>query len=451
MSSPLVRLAVISTISLSSSIAFALPFNSFDPRSMAMGGAGVAVGDAAMAPFFNPALLSVTREDDDFAMNLPIVGARVYDPDDFQDSLDSFQNGGYIDTLDTNIQTLNNNPTPTSNDFRNVADATSTLSTQLTTLDSKPIQGEAGAALVIGIPSKTIGGAFYASGWGALGGVVNYRDDATLQDFSTTLTAVADCYDSNVALPGSCDPTTISNYSNYFDTTTGDVIFSSNDLQSRVDLQAVALGEAGLSLATQFGDGTGSWAVGITPKLVKVMLYEYSADVNTADSGNINDQDYLAEYSHTNFDIGLAKNYYNGWRTGLVVKNVLPYTYEFKNAPTPGADPVPTGNSITLKPQARIGISHQTDWTTVALDVDLTANDPAGLEEKSQYVALGAELNGWDWVQLRAGYRMNTLDNERNVASVGLGLAVFGTLHLDASVAGNANEVGAAVQLGLQF
>ncbi len=301
--------------------------------------------------------------------------------------------------------------------------------------------------MVIGIPSKTFGGAFYANGWAAGGGVLNYRDDATLQDFSATLNAVADCYDAG---PLACDPATVQNYDLYFNPD-GTVKFTTNDLQSTADVRAVLLGEAGLSLATRFGDGSGDWAVGITPKSVRVNLYEYSADFNSADTGNVNGEDYRAEYTHVNFDIGLAKSYRNGWRSGLVVKNVISHTYDYKNAPTPGAEPVATGNTITLKPQARLGISHQNGWSTLALDIDLTANDPAGFEEKSRYIALGGEINGWDWVQLRAGYRLNTLDSNRNVASMGLGLALFGTLHLDAAVAANADELGGALQLGFQF
>ncbi len=445
MFSPLLRLAVVSAIALYCSAANAVPFNSFDPRSMAMGGAGVAVGDAALAPFFNPALLSVTRDEDDFSMNLPIVGARVYDPEDFQGSLDEFQNGDYIGQLDASVTTFNNSQT--SANLRVVASDGSILSTQMTTLGSKPIQVEGGGAVVIGIPSKTFGGAFYANGWAAGGGVLNYRDDATLQDFSATLNAVADCYDAG---PFLCDPATVQNYDLYFNPD-GTVKFTTNDLQSTADFRAVLLGEAGLSLATRLGDGSGDWAVGITPKSVKVNLYEYSADFNSADTGNVNSEDYRAEYTHVNFDIGLAKNYRNGWRSGLVVKNVITHTYDYKNAPTPGAEPVATGNTITLKPQARLGISHQNGWSTLALDIDLTSNDPAGFEEKSRYIALGGEINGWDWVQLRAGYRLNTLDSNRNVASMGLGLALFGTLHLDAAVAANADELGGALQLGFQF
>ncbi len=453
------RFAVITSITTASSTALALPFDSFDPRSMAMGGAGVAVGDAAMAPIFNPALLAVTREEDDFAMNLPTVGARIYDPENFEDSLDAFQDAGYLDTLDGHIQYFNNAVAPSSNDLRLIASDASTLSTQLTTLDEKPLQVEAGAALVIAVPSRKFGGAFYANGWAVGGGVANYRDDATLQAFTETLDAVADCYDANTLMPGSCNPIDLPNYSTYFDTTTGDVTFNSDDLKSSVDLRGVTVAETGLALARQFGEGAGSWTIGLTPKYVKLRLYEYRADVKSADVEDFNGDDYTAEYNHTNFDIGLAKNYNNGWRSGLVIKNVIPHSYDFKNVPRdpltntplPGAAPVATGTTLNLKPQARLGVSHQNSWSTVALDVDLTDNDPAGFEERTRFIALGGELNGWDWVQLRAGYRINTFDSARNVASFGLGLAAAGTVHIDVAVAESSNETGAALQLGLQF
>jgi len=300
---------------------------------------------------------------------------------------------------------------------------------------------------VVGIPSKTFGGAFYADGWAAVGGVIKYRDDQNLQNFATATSQVAGC-NGNAACIAALPPSV----AQYFDQTTGQVVFNTNNnLQSTVDIRGVGLAEVGLALSHEFGTGDDAWGLGITPKIVKVTLFEYSASVNSRDTGNATGSDYTAKYSHVNFDLGLAKNYGNGWRAGLVVKNVIPHTYEFKNAPTPGATPVPTGNSIKLKPQARIGASHSTSWSTVAMDLDLTTNDPAGLENQSQYLALGAELNAWDWAQLRLGYRANLKDSTRNVPSVGLGLAPFGVLHLDVGVAKSANEIGASARLAFTF
>src|SRR3989338_905188 len=97
------RIFAASALLAGSSAALAVPFNSFDPRSMAMGGAGVAVGDAGTAPFFNPALLTVTRASDNFSLNLPVIGARVYAPSEFKD----FQDGDYVNNLQNSISAYN--------------------------------------------------------------------------------------------------------------------------------------------------------------------------------------------------------------------------------------------------------------------------------------------------------------------------------------------------------
>ncbi|MEQ1837320.1 MAG: hypothetical protein ABL858_03110 [Candidatus Nitrotoga sp.] len=133
------------------------------------------------------------------------------------------------------------------------------------------------------------------------------------------------------------------------------------------------------------------------------------------------------------------------------MKNVIPYSYDFKRAPTAGATPIPTGVKMELRPQARVGVSHANTWSTVALDVDLTRNDPAGLENKSQYIALGGELDAFGWAQIRAGYRADLVNSARNVASLGLGLALFKVVHVDIAAAGNKNEVGASFQFGVHF
>jgi hypothetical protein len=133
-----------------------------------------------------------------------------------------------------------------------------------------------------------------------------------------------------------------------------------------------------------------------------------------------------------------------------VLKNIIPYKLDFKRAPTPGATPVATGDTLTLNPQARLGVSHTNNWSTVALDVDLTRNDPSGLENATRYIALGGELNALGWAQLRAGYRIDTENSARNITSIGLGLSPFG-VHADLAVAGNANEIGASFQLGFRY
>lgn len=440
------KFLVTSALLASCGTSIAVPFNSFDPRSMAMGGAGVAVGDAKIAPFFNPALLTITPEEDDFTLALPIVGVRAYDPQDFATSLDNFQNGNYTGKLDASIAAYN--ASQTALNLTAIANDTSTLSTQFTTLSDKPIQAELGAAMVVGIPSKSFGAAFFANGWGAVGGIVKYRDSQTLADLTYAMDAVASCQ----TTPTIACATTISTdtrITQYYNSTTNTVLFDTNtQLQSSVDIRGVVLSEVGIALSREFTLADSAWGLGITPKMVSTTLFDYTADVNNGSTSNATDSDYTAKYSGFNFDLGMAKDHENGWRSGFVIKNVIPQSYDFKRIPAgaaPGSAQITTG-TLKLKPQARIGASHSTSWSTVAMDLDLTANEPAGFENKSQYLALGGELNAWGWAQLRAGYRANLKDNTRNVTSVGVGLGP-----LDVTVAGSGNEVGASIALGFTF
>lgn len=439
-------------------LVYALPFSSFDARSMAMGGAGVAVGGADAAPLFNPALLSVANDKDKFSIILPAVGIRVADPDKLLDSVDKFQSGNYVQNLDNSINgptglnaaiaAFNLSQTPTTLANMQAAAAavgnptTGTLpavSTQLTTLSNKPITVDGGVATVVGIPSKKLGVAFFANGTVATGGIFQYKDKTVLDN----LALQANCL-STAATPAAvtaCNTTYGSGANPNFSTTT---------LQSGINFRGVVLSEFGFSLSREFHPYNKSYAFGITPKIIKATLFDALINVNNTNQSNVTGSDYKAEYNIANFDLGAAKDYNNGWRTGLVVKNIIPYKLDFKSALTPGATPVATGDVLVLNPQARLGVSYTNSWSTLAVDIDMTRNDPAGLENPTRYVAFGGELNAFNWAQLRAGYRIDTENSARNITSVGLGLSPFG-VHADLAVAGNANEIGASFQLGFRY
>jgi len=174
-----------------STAAVALPFTSFDPRTMAMGGAGVAVADAASAPFFNPALLSTARYSDDFSLVLPSAGISVADTENLRDSVDQFQDGNYVANLETSVSALDaaiaavNIAVPAtftavSSTASTVSANLTTLSQQLATLSNKPITLDGGIATVVGIPNKKFGIAFFADRMISTGGLFLYKDATTL-------------------------------------------------------------------------------------------------------------------------------------------------------------------------------------------------------------------------------------------------------------------------------
>ena len=421
---------------LCSSTAIAIPFSTFDPRIMGMGGAGVAVADASSAPFFNPALLSVTRYSDDFTLVLPTVGVYVADTKDLVKSIDSFTSGKYVDQLTTAVDNLNAAITAA-----NIANINSTaaiastklteLSTQLDTLNNKPITLEGGVATVIGIPNKKFGIAFFADRTISTGGLFLYKDASTLATLATQSSCLATATAGTYAACGTPS-------------------FSTNTLQSSVTLRGLMLTEYGFSISKEIRINKHNIAVGISPKIVQAQLYDIPLGLNSPSFSDFNTSDYRADYNIPNFDLGVAKNYRNGWRSGLVVKNVIPYFLDFKRAPTAGTTPIATGDKLRLIPQTRAGISYTTRYTIIALDMDLYRNDPAGLENYTQYISLGGELSAWNWAQLRAGYRADLVNSARNIITLGLGFSPFG-VHADLAVAGNTTEIGASFQVGFKF
>jgi hypothetical protein len=117
-----------------------------------------------------------------------------------------------------------------------------------------------------------------------------------------------------------------------------------------------------------------------------------------------------------------------------------------------------------MNPQGRFGISHENSWSTVALDVDLAKNNPAGLENKSQYAGIGGELSAWGWMQIRAGFRSDMLSKGQDLLSLGFGLSPripYFKPHLDLAVTAsrdvltygfnNATQAGASLKLGFNF
>ena len=148
--------AIAPTLVLFSTQAAAVPFQSIDPRSLGMGGVGVASGNAANAGFMNPALLSTAREDEDFSLELPILGARFSDPDSLMDEIDTYQDSNLEGNLTTAIDNFNAAVTAANvpnaiTEAANVATATRAVQAQLNKIDNKPIQGEVFGGMVIGM------------------------------------------------------------------------------------------------------------------------------------------------------------------------------------------------------------------------------------------------------------------------------------------------------------
>ena len=422
---------LVPTLVLFSTQAAAVPFQSIDPRSYGMGGTGTASGNAANAGFMNPALLATAKEDEDFALEFPIIAARIYEEDDVLDEIDNYQDNGFESSLTGSID----NVTVDADVTNSVAPAASNLSTQILKMSDKMIQGEGNLGLVVGIPSKKFGVSLTFNGWLVGGGLLDYSaHDKAIIDAMAVSATIADLN----AIP---------EVSGQINSTGPDVV---DTLTSSLKARGAVMQEIGLSFAREVNVAGHDIAVGVTPKYVKITTFDYLVGVNTADFETDQGE---KEYTDFNLDVGVAKSYDSGWKTGLVVKNII--SQEYETSPFVTADLVAAGvtaapSKIKIEPQARVGISHSTEWTTVALDVDLAENEAVSFEPKTQFAALGAELDVFDTVQLRIGYRHNMSNSNTSIATAGIGFSVFGA-HADIAVGANEDEIGGALQLGFRF
>lgn len=243
----------------------------------------------------------------------------------------------------------------------------------------------------------------------------------------------------------------------------GTIIVDENpQLTSLVNVVAMGISELGLTLSRSFNIAGEDIAFGLTPKLQTIRTYNYVAaleDDEEIGEGEI--EETAQDFSDFNLDAGIAYQFGadKQWQAGLVAKNLLSKEYEAESNGFGPVNPV-TGEqqtlttTISLDTQFRGGISHTTDWSVVAIDLDLMENDPVAFEAPTQYASIGAELDLYDLFQLRAGYRTNLSVDDASIVSAGLGFSPFG-VHLDLAAMVNPNdpekEAGVAMELGFYF
>lgn len=413
--------------------ATATPFGILDPRAMAMGGTGVSAGSTSSAAHFNPALLSVARRKSATALEIT-AAVRASDPQDLVDDADRVESAfnGVEDALDK----FNAGPTGNTPQRRaaagELATALGPFRDVFRTVSNKSLELNAFASpLTIAVPGKDLGWAVYGAARADAGARFIFApgDDAMLERYQTAARNY-NTSGSNADLTALC--------AEGGDSSGTSCKLEDPDFASHIDVRGVVVREIGMSFSREFHGRSMNWAFGITPKYQKVSTFDYS--VNPQDEEDIDADTGRKDYSSFNFDLGIAKDMGSGFRAGVVGKNMISRSY------TTVLD-----NKIELKPQYRLGLSHHSSWTTIAVDVDLNKAKPLAFEQESQFYGLGLEFDAWNFLQLRIGYRGDLKGNYDGIPSVGFGLSLV-WLHLDAAVARRGNdEVMGTVQLGLRF
>lgn len=391
---------ILSTLVASSLLFASLSVSATDTRSMAMGGIGASTSGYLTAPFHNPALVARYDDSDDFGFLLPSISAKVSDKDDLLGQLDDFSD--LYDDLGHS---------------QNPADA-QRLVDSLSKMQSSKGFVKADVGLAIAVPNKILSFNFF---------VKSYVDALVIADIDS-----ADLNPNNLNNP-------------------------TYKLKSQGVTMGVNITEIGLALAKKFAVSGGNLYVGVTPKYQKVKTINYIVSIDDYEFDDWNDDKYKNDDASVNVDFGLGYEFAEDFMIGASVTNLIDQEYKTINLKGVSA-------TYELAPVYTVSASYSHSFFTVGIDADLNETDHYSQitgtqnsigsfqDDNTQFVAVGTELNAFDWVQIRGGYQHDLSGNVDGQYTAGLGFSPFGTLHLDVSATyAGENELGAAVQTYLTF
>jgi hypothetical protein len=397
---------ILSAVALSifSQYAYSIPF-AFEGRSLGMGGVGVATANIATAAWANPAMLTNQHESDDFSL-LFGVGAFARDPDELLVDIQDFQdaNDAYNAAVD-------------SGDGLGAGLAAIDMSTILSGIEGKDVALDVSGLAAMGIAFETFAMA------------ISVRGDAI---GAGTVTDTA-C---ELGVDPGCDiPTFIA-----------DVEDPNKNI---LNLEGIFTTELGVSFAKSFSVYDRKFSVGIKPKLVNVEAFTFTESIQTIDGlDDLRNEDNRSEIGDfVSVDLGFAYDLSESFRLGLHMTNLFPAEFDV------------AGQTLNFDLGARLGVAYHNSFLTVAVDYDLIENEPILANPtfgdlKTQYIGLGAELNAFDFMQIRGGIAKNLASNVSSgsqdpIYTVGLGFWLGFNLDLAATISDH--SVGGFLQTGFRF
>ncbi len=217
-----------------------------------------------------------------------------------------------------------------------------------------------------------------------------------------------------------------------------------------LNVSGVLATEYAVSFAKDFELFERRVSIGVKPKIVDLQTFSSSESILTVSTGldNVTTQDDKVDLGNfPTVDLGLAMDLSENWLLGLNIRNLVTDQFEV------GAQ------ILNFDTEAKIGVAYHNNWVTVAMDYDLTENQPllpgedfSGL--KTQNVNIGAEFSAGDYVHLRVGAAQNLAGNISTGAkdtqyTVGIGFWLG--FNLDVAVIVTENSAGGMLQTGFSF
>ncbi|MHA0994974.1 conjugal transfer protein TraF [Enterobacter ludwigii] len=375
--------------------------NGFDARSSAMGGVGVASAHFGAAPLTNPALLATSREQDKISLIAPSIGAQASDPANLIDGFDD------VTTAWDNLENALGSG--------NEAEAAGKLADTVAGLAGEHAYASLGLSMVLAVPDDELPVALSVNSWakGHARALVSQSDLDYLDDVAK-----------GIIIPGKDDL---------------------DKLTSRAEGMAALVTEYGVTVAHPFTLGELPVGVGITPKIQRIETWNYNVAINNYDSSDLRDGNWQHQTMSANIDAGFFASVTPEWMVALSAQNL--FENKVKTREINGYQP-----AFIIRPELTAGTAWNNERVTLSADIDLTPVSNFQYVDKNQYAAFGAELRAADWVQLRAGYRLDMRGNDRRVVTGGVGLSAGEAMQFDlTAIAGRDRTIGGVAQFTFHF
>ncbi len=400
-------------------------FGVYDARAMAMGGAAAAVGDTHTGFFYNPALLALGEENENRART-----SRWYFP-----MLSVQTTQASMDALDISEADLDSRLTGAIDTF-NAATGRDTAASALAitneadkaieTLTDHNLEVDAYAGYVVSIPSDYQGGAL-ALGTRVVGGGLAYvaPDDRALLNKYRDFFTYASQNDTIDGAP----------HQDLVDEATGRIGNPVNAITSYVDFRGAVLTELSVSAGNLWSFGKADLALGITPKIVKALVFDEERRVVnetvTTDTHN-------SDHYYFDTDIGVVLQWKEQYRLGASIKDLRGKEFTSDR-----------GNPVAIKSKPRIGGAYVNERYSLGLDLDLAQSSAFAGELTRQDLSLGGEYR-WRAIALRGGYRHDISGNNSGSLSIGAGFRL-GRWVSDLALTQGGDNLAGALQIGRAF
>ena len=217
--------------------------------------------------------------------------------------------------------------------------------------------------------------------------------------------------------------------------------FAEGDVQSELSSSAVDISELSLMGAKTLSlAGFDDVHLGAALKFQTIELIDYRRSLPDFEGDDIiDDSDNSREHSNLNVDLGIYKSF-GVFSGAAMVRNLIPRSFSGPN------------HSYSMRPEIEVAGGADFGLLKAEAGIDLTPAKGYGDLEDTQFMRIGAEVGLRRVGQLRAGYRIDMLDNVAPVFTAGIGISPMGVVNLDLAVmTGEGDTFGAAVQLGTSF